>query len=308
MSLTIAYLYPTVMSQYGDRGNLLALLLRCRWRGIEAEVQELELGDPVDAERVDILLMGGGADSHQRLISEDLIATKGAGIRRAVEQGAAGLAVCAGYQLLGHYYRTADGIDLPGLGVFDAHTVHHAAEVGARMDTITEAGRVRAVGDLVVQWGDRRLVGFENHGGRTYLHPGAQPLGRVVVGRGNNSRDGWEGCVRGNLLGTYLHGPALPKNPHLVDHLIAAALRRRYGQAVLKELDDASEWRAHARAIERASRRTSSRLRRLWPATAARHRALRSPRTGTGAARRRAGENQDSSSRASIDSDERAGG
>jgi CobQ-like glutamine amidotransferase family enzyme len=243
------------MSQYGDRGNLLTLIQRCRWRGIKTEVQELNLGDPVDGDRADIFLIGGGADSHQRLISDDLVHVKGPGIREAVRQGAAGIAVCAGYQLLGHYYHAADGTHLPGLGIFDAHTVHHAAEVGAKLDSITQAGRVRAVGDLVVGWRGGTLVGFENHGGRTYLNPGAQPLGRVIVGAGNNATDGWEGCVQGNLIGTYLHGPLLPKNPHLVDHLIATAIRRRYNEAAIPSLGDEMEWRAHARAAERAAAR-----------------------------------------------------
>jgi CobQ-like glutamine amidotransferase family enzyme len=255
MKLTIGYLYPTVMSQYGDRGNVLALVQRCRWRGVETTVENLNLGDPVESDRLDILLVGGGADSHQRLISQDLIDVKGPGIRAAVEQGVPGMAVCAGYQLLGHYYRTADGTDLPGLGIFDAHTVHHAAEVGTRLDTIPKAGSVRAVGDLVVSWGDKTLVGFENHGGRTYLHPGARPLGRVILGQGNNSTDGWEGCVQGNLIGTYLHGPLLPKNPHLVDHLLSAAIKRRYGTEALSSLDDKAEWQAHAGAAERARSR-----------------------------------------------------
>jgi hypothetical protein len=255
MKLTIGYLYPTVMSQYGDRGNVLTLVQRCRWRGVETTVEDLNLGDPVDGDRVDILLVGGGADSHQRLISRDLIDVKGPGIRAAVEQGVGGMAVCAGYQLLGHYYRTADGTDLPGLGIFDAHTVHHAAEVGMRLDTIPKAGSVRSVGDLVVSWGDQTLVGFENHGGRTYLHPGARPLGRVILGQGNNSTDGWEGCVQGNLIGTYLHGPLLPKNPHLVDHLIRTAIERRYGAEALSSLDDTVEWQAHASAGERAKAR-----------------------------------------------------
>ncbi|MBV9819070.1 MAG: glutamine amidotransferase [Solirubrobacterales bacterium] len=267
MKLTIAHLYPTVMSQYGDRGNLVALLQRCHRRGIDTEVLELNLGAVVDGDGVDLLLIGGGADSHQRLISEDLIEIKGPGIRRAVEGGAAGLAICAGYQLFGHYYRTADGTDLPGLGIFDAHTVHRAAEIGARLDTITQAGEVRAVGNLVLRWGDRNLVGFENHGGRTYLHPGAQPLGEVVVGQGNNSQDGHEGCVYRNLIGTYLHGPALPKNPHLVDHLISDALRRHDAGMVLPRLDDQVEWRAHTCALDRTSPGVSRRRvsPRRWP-------------------------------------------
>jgi lipid II isoglutaminyl synthase (glutamine-hydrolysing) len=264
VKLTVGYLYPSVMSQYGDRGNVITVLERCRRRGIEAEVCALELGDPVDPDRVDLLLVGGGADTHQQLIWEDLVGVKGEGIRRAVDEGAAAFAVCAGYQLSGHYYRTARGQELPGLGIFDAHTVHRAAQTGTQLDSITEAGSVRAVGNLVVEWrpegseenedgvSPRLLVGFENHGGRTYLRSGAQPLGRVLTGGGNNSEDGWEGCRYRNAIGTYLHGPALPKNPELADHLISAALRRRYRDVALEPLDDDPEVAAHDRAVTRA--------------------------------------------------------
>lgn len=262
MKLVIGYLYPSVMSQYGDRGNVITVLERCRRRGIEAEVRPLEVGEPVDPDQVDLLLVGGGADTHQQLVFEDLVAVKGDGLRRAVDEGAAAFVVCAGYQLWGHYYRTARGQELPGLGIFDAHTVHRAAQTGTKLDSITEAGSVRAVGNLVVEWADgaqtgpredpQVLVGFENHGGRTYLHPGAQPLGKVLTGGGNNSEDGWEGCCYRNAIGTYLHGPALPKNPHLADHLIAAALRRRHGEVTLEPLDDGPEDAAHDRAVTRA--------------------------------------------------------
>jgi lipid II isoglutaminyl synthase (glutamine-hydrolysing) len=175
----------------------------------------------------------------------------------------AAFAVCAGYQLWGHYYRTATGEELTGLGVFDVHTVHRAAQTGTRLDTIAAAGSVRAVGNLVVQWGEQVLVGFENHGGRTYLHNGSQPLGKTLVGGGNNSEDGWEGCVHKNAIGTYLHGPAFPKNPALADHLIQAALRRRYRNVELEPLDDTQEIAAHRRAIARAPSR-SSKWRQLW--------------------------------------------
>jgi CobQ-like glutamine amidotransferase family enzyme len=286
VKLVIGYLYPSVMSQYGDRGNVITVLERCRRRGIETSVTPLEVGDTVGPDQVDLLLVGGGADTHQQLVWEDLVGVKGEGIRRAVEEGAAAFVVCAGYQLFGHYYRTARGQELPGIGVFDAHTVHRAAQTGTRLDSISEAGSVRAVGNLVVAWrpadststgdpgpdltpssvatpatgggdgqrppGSRLLVGFENHGGRTYLRPGAQPLGRVLTGGGNNSEDGWEGCQQRNAIGTYLHGPALPKNPHLADHLIGAALRRRYGEVRLDPLDDGAELAAHDRAVERA--------------------------------------------------------
>jgi lipid II isoglutaminyl synthase (glutamine-hydrolysing) len=252
MKLVIGYLYPSVMSQYGDRGNVLTIVNRCRWRGIDAEVTGIEIGDPVDPGQVDLLLVGGGADAHQRLVCEDQAQVKGSGIRQAVQDGAAAFAVCAGYQLWGHYYQTATGDKLAGLGVFDTHTVHRAAQTGTRLDTIANAGSVRAVGNLVVQWGDEILVGFENHGGRTYLHDGAQPFGRTLIGGGNNSEDDWEGCVYKNAIGTYLHGPAFPKNPALADHLIQAALRRRYGDVQLEPLDDTQEVVAHRRAAARA--------------------------------------------------------
>lgn len=263
MKLVIGYLYPSVMSQYGDQGNVLTVMNRCKWRGIDVEVDELELGDRVDPDRVDLLLVGGGADSHQRVVCDDLMKVKGDGIRRAVKDGAAAFAVCAGYQLWGHYYRTASGEELPGLGIFDAHTVHRAAQTGTKLDTITRAGSVRAVGNLVVEWRDRVLVGFENHGGRTYLGDGAQPFGRIVTGGGNNSEDGSEGCVYRNAIGTYLHGPAFPKNPALVDYLIQAALTRRYGPVRLEPLNDSRETSAHQRALQLATH-TKRRWRQLW--------------------------------------------
>jgi len=263
MRLVIGYLYPSVMSQYGDRGNVLTIVKRCRWRGIDVEVEDLEIGDPVNPARVDLLLIGGGADAHQRLVCEDLLQVKGGGIRQAVDAGAAAFAVCAGYQLWGHYYRTATGEELAGLGIFDAHTIHRAAQTRTRLDTIAKAGSVRAVGNLVVQWGEHTLVGFENHGGRTYLHSGSRPLGKTLVGGGNNSEDGWEGCVYNNAIGTYLHGPAFPKNPQLADHLIQAALRRRHGNIQLEPLEDTQEIVAHRRATARALARPR-RWQRLW--------------------------------------------
>jgi len=199
--------------------------------------------------------VGGGADSHQRLVYEDLLNVKGDAIRSAVSEGVAAFAVCAGYQLWGHYYKTANGDELRGLGVFDAHTIHRAAQTGTELDTILAAGSVRAVGNLIVRWGPHVLVGFENHGGRTYLRDGSNPLGIVVLGGGNNSEDRREGCVVGNAIGTYMHGPAFPKNPVLADHLIKAALRRRYGTVDLVPLDDGSEDAAHERALQQATAR-----------------------------------------------------
>ena len=252
MRIVIGYLYPSVMSQYGDLGNVITIVRRCQWRGIDADVRASELSDTIDPGEIDLLLVGGGADTHQRLVCEDLLHVKGDGIRRAIEEGAAAFAVCAGYQLWGHSYCTASGDELPGLGIFDAHTIHRAAQTGTTMDTIAKAGSVRAVGNLVVQWGEQILVGFENHGGRTYLHSGARPLGKTLAGGGNNSQDGLEGCVYKNAIGTYLHGPAFPKNPCLADWLIQAALRRRYGDVELEPLDDTEEILAHDRATDRA--------------------------------------------------------
>ena len=255
MKLVLGYLYPSVMSQYGDCGNVLTIVHRCARRGIDVEVDSLEIGDRVNPERVDLLLVGGGADSHQRLVYEDLLNVKGDAIRCAVAEGAAAFAVCAGYQLWGHFYKTASGEELRGLGVFDAHTIHRAAQTGIRLDTIERAGSVRAVGNLIVQWGTHVLVGFENHGGRTYLHAGSTSLGTVLRGGGNNSEDGQEGCVVGNAIGTYMHGPAFPKNPALADHLVHAALSRRYGSVELVPLDDGTEDAAHDRALEQATAR-----------------------------------------------------
>lgn len=247
--LTIGYLYPTVMCQYGDRGNLIALLKRCAWRGIDVEVRNLELGDGLDPDAVDLLLMGGGADSHERLIAEDLVEIKGNAVRGAVEEGASAFLVCGGYQLLGESYVTYDGTEVRGLHLFPAYTVHRAVQVGVQLTNIADAGEVRAVGNLAVQWGEHTLIGFENHGGRTYLRPGAEPLGRVLAGGGNNSEDGLEGCVYKNAIGTYMHA-ALPRNVVLTDHLIEAAVRRRSPGYRLRPLDNRIEDDAHD-AVER---------------------------------------------------------
>jgi lipid II isoglutaminyl synthase (glutamine-hydrolysing) len=194
-------------------------------------------------EDVDVFFFGGGQDREQALVYEDLIEHKQRPLERAVQAGAAVLAVCGGYQLLGHYYQTAEGERFPGIGLIDVRT---------------EAGKKRFIGDVVVdtQIEDvtpSTLVGFENHSGRTFLGPNAAPLGRVRLGFGNNGSDGTEGYLEGGVLGTYLHGSLLPKNPHLADHLIRSALRRR-GVADLSPLDDSVELAAHARILERAPR------------------------------------------------------
>jgi CobQ-like glutamine amidotransferase family enzyme len=257
--LTLGYLYPDIMSAYGDRGNIAVLMRRCGWRGIVTEVLELRLGDPVHPDDVDIFVIGNGGESHQRLIAPDLADVKGLAIREAVDQGAALLAVGAGYELLGRFYQPSQGVELPGAGLFDAWTIQHGAGLSAASRTITEARADRAIGDLVVRWGggsdgqppgDELLVGFENHSARTYLGPTARALGQVVVGQGNNG-DGSEGVRLGAAVGTYLRGPCLPRNPALADFLIRAALARRFSQAEFEPLNDDLERAAHDTAVRR---------------------------------------------------------
>jgi CobQ-like glutamine amidotransferase family enzyme len=224
------------MNIYGDRGNVLALAQRARWRGIEAKVREIGIGEPIPAD-VDLFFFGGGQDQEQVAVSADLQGAKGEALKAAVEDGAALLAVCGGYQLLGHEYRPHEAEPLPGIGLFDLTTV---------------AGHERFIGNVVVDsdWGE--LVGFENHSGLTHLGPGVKPLGRVRVGRGNNGRDGTEGAISKHAAGCYLHGSLLPKNPAFADWLVAAALSRRHGPVELPPLDDELEETAHASAVARA--------------------------------------------------------
>jgi hypothetical protein len=231
------------MNIYGDRGNILCLRRRCEARDIELAVDELDLGDALDPAAYDLVFIGGGQDREQRRIAEDLVG-KGEALRKAAEDGVAMLAVCGGYQLFGRYYRTAAGDELPGVGVFDIWTVHPGE--GAR----------RCIGDLAAQWEGGSLVGFENHGGRTYLGEGARPLARVERGFGNNGEDGTEGAVCKNAYGTYLHGSLLPKNPRFTDHILRIALARRYGATELASLDDSAEEAAHAAALRVARRRS----------------------------------------------------
>jgi hypothetical protein len=241
---TIGWLYADLMNIYGDRGNILTLLKRAEWHGLEAKVIELGRGASDQMTDVDVFFFGGGQDREQALIYDDLREHKQRSLTAAVADGAQILAVCGGYQLLGHYYQTADGERYDGIGLIDVKT---------------EAGKKRFIGDVVVDCSieglsPRTLVGFENHSGRTFLGPKAKPLGRVLEGMGNNGSDRTEGCVQGGIIGTYLHGSLLPKNPHLADHLIGQAVRRR-GGASLSSLDDAPELAAHLWILQRAQRR-----------------------------------------------------
>jgi lipid II isoglutaminyl synthase (glutamine-hydrolysing) len=236
MELRLLALYPEQMNIYADRGNIIFLQRRCEWRGIGFSYAAAGPGEGFDPGEHDLLYLGGGQDRDQRAVAADMVAGKREPIAAAVDDGAVLLAVCGGYQLLGHSYQLGEG-KLPGLGLVDLETVR---EPGPRL-----IGNVAIEVDLGD--GPRTVAGFENHGGRTYLGEGAEPLGRVISGFGNNGRDGLEGVRRGNLIGTYLHGPLLPKNAWLADRLIARALERRYGAAPeLAPLNDELERAAAA--------------------------------------------------------------
>jgi CobQ-like glutamine amidotransferase family enzyme len=240
--LRLLALYPDQMNIYADRGNVLFLRHRCEWRGIGFAYATAGIGEEFDPDGHDLIYIGGGQDRDQRMVAADLVATKREAIEAAITGGVAGLAVCGGYQLLGSSYELGEE-RIEGLGVAALHTVRNP---GPRL-----IGNVSIEVDLGT--GTRVLAGFENHGGRTFLDPGAEALGRVLHGHGNNGRDGLEGVVRENLIGTYLHGPLLPKNAWLADELIARALEHREGiRSVLEPLDDRLEDAAHADA-ERAA-------------------------------------------------------
>jgi lipid II isoglutaminyl synthase (glutamine-hydrolysing) len=235
--LRVCALYPDLMNIYADRGNLLLLQRRCEWRGIAFQLVSSGLGEPLDPDAADLFYVGGGQDRDQRLCALDLAEVKREGLHAAAERGAALLAVCGGYQLLGHSYEMGDE-KLPGAGLVDLHTV--------RSDGPRLIGNVAIEVELDGEDGGKRvLAGFENHGGRTRLGPHERPLGRVLRGHGNDGSSGFEGVQRGNVIGTYLHGPLLPKNVWLADWLIARALGR---QEPLPPLDDALEAAAHAEA------------------------------------------------------------
>jgi hypothetical protein len=231
--LRVCSLYPDLMNIYADRGNLLLLERRCAWRGIGFRLAGAGLGEPLDPDAHDLFYMGGGQDRDQRLCAHDLAETKRDALHAAAARGAVVLAVCGGYQLLGDYYELGDE-RLPGIGLVNLRTVR---EEGPRL-----------IGNAAIEVqldGARRVIaGFENHGGRTYLGEGEQPLGRVLRGHGNNGRDGAEGVRRGNVIGTYLHGPLLPKNVWFADWLTRVAL----GVDELAPLGDELERAAHATA------------------------------------------------------------
>ena len=244
LQLRLLALYPEQLNIYADRGNILFLQRRCEWREISFDYAAADPGDHFDPADHDLIYIGGGQDRDQILVAEDMIRSKRDAIASAVDDGAALLAVCGGYQLLGHRYELGNQ-SIAGLGIADLETVR---EPGPRL-----IGNVSIEVDL--GQGPRVLAGFENHGGRTHLGPDAEPLGRVLHGHGNNGRDGYEGVKHRNLIGTYLHGPLLPKNAWLADHLIALAIGRRMGsEPELEPLPDGLEAAAHATALRAAER------------------------------------------------------
>lgn len=249
MKIRIGHLYPDYLNIYADRGNIAVLARRAAWRGHELVVRAIGMGDPVRAGDHDLLYVGGGQDREQALVAPDL-AAKSEGIAAAVAAGAAVLAVCGGYQLLGRFYRDRAGVDLPGAGLFPLHTI---------------AGERRMIGDVLLSCelepGEvRTLAGFENHAGRTILDAAATPLGHVVAGFGNDGESGFEGCRVGRAIGTYLHGPLLPRNPWLADWLLAEAIAHRTGDVpAFEPLHDELERDAHAVSAQRARSRARRR-------------------------------------------------
>src|SRR4051812_24950180 len=238
MELRVLALYPEQMNIYADRGNIIFLRRRCEWRGIGFSYTGVGEGEPIDPAAHDLFYIGGGQDRDQRMVAGDLVETKREALTAAVDDGAVVLAVCGGYQLLGHSYQLGDE-RIPGLGLADLETVR---EDGPRL-----IGNVAIEVDLGT--GPHVLAGFENHGGRTSLGAGAEPLGRVLKGFGNNGRDKLEGVRRHNVFGTYLHGPLLPKNAWLADRLTQLALARATGEEPeLEPLDDALEQAAYESA------------------------------------------------------------
>jgi len=260
--LTIGWLYPELMSTYGDRGNIICLQKRCEWRRIEVEIKRLDVGfDYRQLATCNLLFMGGAQDTQQKIVSRDFSKEKVKVLKEMIEEEIPGLYICGAYQFLGKYYKEANGKIINGLGILDLYSKNPGAN------------HPRLIGNIAVEIHDLRfkiyenggknhksyfinhkstLVGFENHGGRTYLGKDIKPLGRVIKGFGNNGTDGTEGAVYKNSFGSYLHGPILPKNPHLADHLIKLALERKYKKIIdLSSLDDSLEWQAHEAIAKR---------------------------------------------------------
>lgn len=231
LKISIAHLYPKLLNLYGDMGNIIALKKRCEWRGIEVTIENVGIGD--DIKEHDLYFIGGGQDKQQQDVASELYSHKSF-LEEERDRGAVFLGICGGYQLFGHYYQPFEGEKLLGISLMDAYTV---------------AGKKRFIGNVTVETDflePKTLVGFENHSGLTYLEGETKPLGKIVVGNGNNGHDLFEGGRYKNVFGTYLHGSLLPKNPHFADYLIELALEKRYGEKfTLSKLDDSVENMTH---------------------------------------------------------------
>lgn len=240
-SLTIGWLYPELMSTYGDRGNIIALAKRAEWRSIKVTIEKISI--ETDAKKLkdcDLLFMGGAQDTQQEIVNDDLFKKKGQTLKKLVEDEIPGLYICGAYQFLGKYYKTAEGKKLPGLGIFPAYTENPGDKAP------------RLIGNIVVERHGDIFVGFENHGGRTYLDDPSLAYAKVVKGFGNNGEDLTEGIIYKNSIGSYLHGPILPKNSEIADWLIKHALEKKYGEEVkLEELDDSLAARAREQILQR---------------------------------------------------------
>lgn len=261
--ITIGWLYPELMSTYGDGGNIIALKNRCEWRSIKSEVKHLDLGFKINnLRKCDLLFMGGAQDRQQKIVAVDL-KDKQKELSGMIENGIPGLYICGAYQFLGKYYKETDGTIINGLGIFDLYTESPGEDaqrlignivVNIKGSSLLTNKKSRGVLPSPPQgWNSiDTLVGFENHGGRTYLGKNVKPLGTVKVGFGNNGEDKTEGAVYKNSIGSYLHGPILPKNPHLADWLIKTTLEKKYRESIhLKPLDDSLEWQAHNAIVSR---------------------------------------------------------
>ncbi len=243
-TLNICHLYPDLLNLYGDRGNIMALLRRAQWRGIEVNISNISLGDDFQPENYDIIFLGGGQDYEQEILQQDVLQKKGPEIINAIKNDKVFLCICGGYQLLGNYYKTWDGKEINYLGAIDLWTI---------------GGKKRMIGNTAYEFDflktescDGRIVGFENHSGRTYLGAGVKPLGKVIKGNGNNGEDQTEGAIYKNVFCTYSHGSLLPKNPAFTDHLLTIALKQKYSDFVsLMALDDEFELLAHNSMLKR---------------------------------------------------------
>lgn len=248
-SLTMGWLYPELMSTYGDRGNIFVLEKRCVWRDIGVNVLPISFATTADEISACDLIFGGGAqDRQQKIVVTDLRKNKREILKTLFEKGIPGLFVCGAPQLLGHYYMTGDGNTLEGLGLFDMESRHFGTDKPRCIGNLTaEIDGIFQIPNLKFQ---NSIVGFENHGGRTYLGKGVKPFATITKGCGNNGEDGTEGALWHNCIATYSHGPFLPKNPHIADWLIATALKIKYKKSVrLEPLDDTLEWKAHEAAL-----------------------------------------------------------